>query len=187
MAPAPDLSSASDQEVVALALEGRDDGYHELVHRHRQRVHALIYDIVGTHEREDDLTQETFATVFQTLHRYRPELPFAPWIQRIARNTAVDYIRCRPFDAASAPRTVGSAYFDLSAIAAPTPIDTSTPDPEMRCFAAALPQGLRHLRPNVRRCFILRVVDGRSYAEIAGSCISPWGPWPPTSTVAVSN
>lgn len=167
MSPRPDLSGASDQDIVALALEGRGEAYHELVRRYRDRVHTLIYRIVGTHARADDLTQETFDRIFKKLHRYRPERPFAPWIRTIAHNIAVDYVRCRPADAASAPTRVTSGYIDLYGIAAPTPSDTPTPDPEVRRSAAALEQALRGLKPQVRRCVILREVQGRSYAEIA--------------------
>ena len=38
----PDLPGASDQEVVALARQGREEGYRELLRRYQRPVFTLI-------------------------------------------------------------------------------------------------------------------------------------------------
>jgi len=47
MSPPPDLSTASDQDLVAWARLGREGGYSELVRRYERRVRGVIYHIVG--------------------------------------------------------------------------------------------------------------------------------------------
>ena len=49
MSPPPDLSTASDQDLVAWArsVNGREGGYSELVRRYERRVRGVIYHIVG--------------------------------------------------------------------------------------------------------------------------------------------
>ena len=162
-----DLSAASDQEVVAMARQGREEAYGEVVHRYKRPVLALIYGIVSHPERAKDLAQDTFVKVFTTLDRYRPERKFAPWILRIAHNTALHYLERKRFDSPNSPYAVTPGAIDRAAIQAPNPSDTPTPRPDMRQLAATLEQALRRLRPEYRRCVKLRYVEGRSYDEIA--------------------
>ena len=57
MTLAPDLSRASDQDVVAWARQGREEAYRELVRRYRRPVLAFIFRIVHHRERAKDLAQ----------------------------------------------------------------------------------------------------------------------------------
>jgi RNA polymerase sigma-70 factor (ECF subfamily) len=167
MGPPPDLKWAPDKDVVASALAGRQAAYGELLRRYERLVLAFIYRMVPHRERAEDLTQETFAKAFNALDRYRPERSFAPWILRIARNAAVDYLRYKRFDSWDSLLLDTPGHIDASAVAPATASDTPAPDPDTRRFAAALEQALRRLRPEYRRCIILRDVEERSYDEIA--------------------
>jgi RNA polymerase sigma-70 factor (ECF subfamily) len=177
MSSPPDLSGASDQEVVALALERCTEAYTELVHRYTEPILRHVHEVVGgPKERAVDLTQISFIKVFSGLHTYRPELPFKPWIMQIAHNTAVDYVSTRPFDSPSHPPNVTPGYLD-AAIDWGRPDDTPTtdPDPDRPEYRRMLKQAIRQLRPQYRRCLRLRFVKGRSLREIAKTMGLPVG------------
>lgn len=167
MGPSPDLTEASDQELVACARQGCEEAYRELVHRYQRPVLALIYRIVRHRERAQDLTQETFAKAFSALDRYRPERRFAPCILRIANNTAVDYLRCKRLDSWGSPYTVTPGQIDARAIQVTMPSETPTPRPDTRQAAAALERAICRVRREYRRCIMLRYVEERSYDDIA--------------------
>lgn len=175
MGPPPDLKWAPDRQVVAAALEGRETACWELVRRYQRLIYAIIHRIVGTHERAEDLTQETFAKTFNVLHRYSPDRPFAPWIAKIARNTALDYVRHRPLDSVSSPYAVTPGKIGASVIWGPTPTDTPSPDPEKRQRAQAVEQALARLRPEHRACIMLHILEQRTYGEIASILDLPLG------------
>ena len=164
----PHLSAASDQQVVAWAREGREDAYRELVRRYRRPVFEGIYRKVRNRALAEDLTQETFAKAFDALGgSHGPERKPSAWIQRIANNTAVDYIRRKRPDSTNSHLAVTPGQIDARAMHVPTPSDNPTPRPDARQFAAAFEKALKRLRREHRRCFILRHVDGRSYDSIA--------------------
>ena len=167
MGPPPDLSEASDQEVVAWARQDSEEACRELMDRYLRRVLSVIYQVVRHRERAEDLTQVTFAKVFLALDRYRPERRFAPWILRIAHNTAVDYVRLERFDSWDSPYLVTPGQIDARAMYVPTRSDTLTPRPDTRLTAAELEQALRGLRREYRRCVVLRFLEERSYDDIA--------------------
>lgn len=171
----PDLTAASDRDVVRLARQGREDGYRELVRRYRRPVLARIFDIVRHRERAQDLAQETFVKAFDTLHRYRSERRFAPWLFTVARNAARNYIqKVRP-DSAISPHGAAPRYIDHAAIGVPAPGETPTPVPAARPLDATVDLALRRLRPEFRRCVTLRFLEGRSYREIAAIMRLPVG------------
>jgi len=146
----PDLSGASDQEVVAQALEGLGEAYTELVHRYNARIFWNVRDVVGgPPERTVDLVQIAWMKVFGALDTYRPELPFQPWIIQIARNAAADYVRRRPFDSPSLPDNVTPSHLDQEPLDWRDPDDTPTPDRRnsftMLLVPPALPPRLSYL------------------------------------------
>lgn len=175
MSPLSGSSESSDQQLVALALDGDQTAWTEIVERYTLRVYQLIRAIVGTHERAKDLTQDTLITVFEKLHRYRPELPFKPWVMRIAHNIAIDYVEeHRPLDSATDPNALPLHLFDQGELALPSAEHAPTPDP-VAPYRRALRRAMRQLKPIQRQCLELRIRHGLKYGEIAEKLGLPVG------------
>jgi len=160
-------AEASDQEVVSRAREGDEDAYREMVRRYGPPVFDLIYGMVGNRELAEDLAQEAFVKAFRALDRHDPERKPSAWILRIANNTAIDYVRRKRPDSTRSSLTMTPGQIDVRATRLPTPRDTPSASTDLREFADALECALRRLRPEYRRCFVLRYVEERSYDEIA--------------------
>ena len=159
-------AKSSDREVLARAREGDEDAYREMVRRYGPAVFDLVYRMVGNRELAEDLTQETFLKAFGALDRHYPERKPSAWILRIANNAAIDYVRLKRPDSTRSHLTMTPGHIDRQGMHMPTP-STPTASTELREFTAALKRALRRLRPEHRRCFRLRHVEQRSYAEIA--------------------
>lgn len=89
------LTSANDSELVVSFRNGNENAFNLLFSRHRQRLLAVIYNIVKDAETAEDLLQETMIKALDTIRsdRYNDEGKFLPWIARIARNMAIDFFR----------------------------------------------------------------------------------------------
>ncbi len=133
----------------------------------------LIYGMVGQRELAEDLTQETFVKAFRALDRHGPERKPSAWILRIANNTAIDYVRRKRPDSTRSPLTMTPGQLVVSARPVRLPGDTPTPGKDLREFSAALKRAVRRLRPQYRRCFVLRHIEERSYDEIARISSTP--------------
>lgn len=168
--PRPSLTDASDQQLVAWALGGRDgsqDAYRELVHRYTHAVMTVIYQVVRNRERAKDLAQVTFAKAFTKLDSYRPERKFRPWILTIAHNTALNYVERRRVDSLDSALVVTPGQIDANAMRSLSASYTPTPTPYPRAEGAGLDEAMKRLRPQYRRCIKLRYVEDRSYDDIA--------------------
>ena len=64
-----------DVMLVDRCLTGEPAATRELFRRHRVRVHASLFRVLGTNRDMDDLLQEAFIQVFQSLRGWRAEVP----------------------------------------------------------------------------------------------------------------
>ncbi|MEA3504796.1 MAG: sigma-70 family RNA polymerase sigma factor, partial [Bacteroidota bacterium] len=67
----------------------------ELIKRHKDRVYTYILLIVKNTDVADDLFQDTFIKVINTLRsgKYKEEGKFLQWAMRIAHNLMIDHFR----------------------------------------------------------------------------------------------
>ena len=178
MAPASDLASLPDADVVALAQEGRESAYRELVRRYERPVFSLVYRMVRDRETAEDLAQDTFVKVLNNVERYRPEFKFSSWLFKIANNVAIDHLRRRQLDTIS---TDGSRHATTASEVEATSFDVVEPGQNAleqlasQELGTAIERAVARLRPMYRSCILLRHVEGRSYEEIAQTLDLPLG------------
>ena len=65
------------------------------MNRHQQQVYSKIFFIVRDSDLANDLFQDTFIKVVNTLKsgKYNEEGKFLPWVMRIAHNLSIDHFR----------------------------------------------------------------------------------------------
>ncbi|WP_026969815.1 RNA polymerase sigma factor [Algoriphagus terrigena] len=84
-----------DSELIAQYRNGSEAAFDHLVDRYQSKVFTTIYLIVKDQDIAEDLLQDVFVKVVQTIHsdRYSEEGKFQPWLMRIAHNLAIDHFR----------------------------------------------------------------------------------------------
>ncbi len=85
----------TDQELVSEFLKGNEATLQELILRHERKIFTSIYLLVKDKELSDDIFQETFIKVINTLRsgNYNEEGKFISWVLRIAHNLVIDHFR----------------------------------------------------------------------------------------------
>lgn len=88
-------SKASDSQLIAEYLDGNQYSLERLIHRHKNRVFAYILMVVKDKQLADDIFQDTFIKVINTMQAgsYKEEGKFIQWVMRIAHNLIIDYFR----------------------------------------------------------------------------------------------
>lgn len=84
-----------DHRLVELYTKGNESALETLIARHQKRVFTYIMMIVRDQKLAEDIFQDTFFKVIQTLKRgnYNEEGKFLPWVLRIAHNLVIDHFR----------------------------------------------------------------------------------------------
>ena len=90
-----DLTKLSDGDLVSLYISGNENGLSTLVNRHNSRIFNFIYSKVLNRDITEDIFQDTFIKVINTIKRgkYNEEGKFLPWVMRIAHNLIIDHFR----------------------------------------------------------------------------------------------
>ncbi len=88
-------SKLDDALLVGKYMAGEEKPLEILIKRHKQRVYSLIYSKVLDREVTEDVFQDTFIKVINTLKKgnYNETGKFLPWVLRIAHNLCIDYFR----------------------------------------------------------------------------------------------
>lgn len=152
-----------DVLLVDRCLTGEPAATRELFRRHRSRVHASLFRVLGGNRDMDDLLQEAFLQVFQSLRSWRAEASLATWIDRVAVRCAYRYLEQRRRRIATDPLDEDAAAGALTAPdAGPGARRQLARDGVVRLYAV-----LDELSPTARLAFTLHELDGRSIAETA--------------------
>lgn len=89
------LKSKTDQELIRAYIDGDENGLKVLIDRYKSKIYTSIYVRVKDDFLAEDIFQETFIKVINTIKtgRYNEEGKFLPWVIRIAHNMVIDHFR----------------------------------------------------------------------------------------------
>lgn len=153
------LAYVEDVLLVDRCLTGEPAATRELFRRHRGRVHACLYRVLGGNRDMDDLLQEAFIQVFQSLRGWRAEASLATWIDRVSVRVAYRYLSQRG-------RRIVTDVLDGEdagpGIEGPGARQQLARDGVKRLYAV-----LDELGPAARLAFTLHEIDGRPLSEVA--------------------
>ena len=162
--------NTSDADLLPGCRGGDEAAWRALVERYTRKVFGLAYRFTGRADEAEDLTQEVFVKVYQTLHRYREQDgPFGAWLMAVARNHAIDnYRRGRQ---ERLRRTEDPLVLETAASGEEHPIAGI----EREERAKLVHTGLRALPPDLRAPLVMCDLQGLSYDEIAAALELPLG------------
>jgi RNA polymerase sigma-70 factor (ECF subfamily) len=159
-------STGTASTVDAVATTPDDLTWQSIVEKHASRVYRLAYHLTGNQHDAEDLTQDVFVRVFNSLSQYTPGT-FEGWLHRITTNLFLDKMRRKArirfdFMADDDGAVATSASFDRVERSG-QPEDAF----EMGHMGADIIEALADLPPEYRAAVVLSDIEGLSYEEIA--------------------
>ena len=130
--------------------------------QHHRFVFRFLYGMVGEHDLAEDLTQETFMRAYRSMNTLREESKLSTWLCGIAKNVALNTLRGRN-------REFSTIEINDQSVANLTEGDGTAPDDYLlnNELRNVIHDALRRLDSDKRMVFILKVLQQRSYDEIA--------------------
>jgi len=86
---------ASDLDLINQCLKGNTEAFEPLVERYKKLVFNTAYRMMHNREEAEDITQEAFVRIYNSLARYNPEYKFSTWSLKITTNLCLDNLRKR--------------------------------------------------------------------------------------------
>ena len=89
------MSILPDNILIQQYLKGDNESFEILLSKYKQRIYSFIYSKIKDRDIADDVFQDTFIKVIQTLKKgaYNEEGRFVSWVMRIAHNLIIDHFR----------------------------------------------------------------------------------------------
>jgi RNA polymerase sigma-70 factor (ECF subfamily) len=82
-----------DFEVIERARSGDGAAFNQVVQAYRKRILGTIARLIGRPEDVEDVGQEVFLRLYDSLDQLRTAEVFEPWLYRLTVNAAYDYLR----------------------------------------------------------------------------------------------
>lgn len=86
--------SERDRDLIRKIVEhGSREAYTQLLNLYFDSVYQRMYKMTSDGMDAEELTMEAFNKAFSKLNSFTGEYAFSTWLYRIARNTAIDFLR----------------------------------------------------------------------------------------------
>lgn len=158
----------SDAELVRAALNGDREAFEEIVSRYQNLVFNIAYHYLGRRDEVEDLAQEVFLRVFQTLDRYDTDRPLKHWIGKIAVNRCLDVLRKRKIRRLHLVSDLGDDELeDIEQLIAASSQNRPLTELEAERCMELLEISMNVLPEKDRMAFVLREMEGQGYADLA--------------------
>ena len=128
----------------------------DLIAEHWERIYRVHYLVSRDAEEAEDLTQETLTKALAAIDRFDPGRPLEPWLNRIASNTARDWLRRRS--------KLEFVHLDAEPV---DDADTIAEQIAARSLPDELSEALSRLDPLSRLVIVLRHLLDMNATEIA--------------------
>jgi len=164
-----DFAELTDEELMLLVQEGRNQAFDVLVGRYKNRLYAYLYRLLNDESAAEELAQESFVKAYIHAEKYRTIARFSTWLYTIATNLVRNRMRNvkrRPAMVSLWAEGAGGEdegkWIDLRD-------DSQRPDYDMeqRNLHELVQEAIEKIPGKYRPAFVLREINELSYEEIA--------------------
>jgi len=172
----PDPIKRSDEELVEDALDGDAGAFRELIERYHDPLLRFLMRMTGQREMAEDVFQDTFLQVHQSLESFDTTRRFKPWLFTIAANKARDTLRKAQRRSAVSLSTRagegdGDALVDLLELELPE-LDARMQSEEL---SDLVQKAIDAMPARLREILLLAYFQRLTYAQIADAYDIPLG------------
>ncbi|MFA5143440.1 MAG: sigma-70 family RNA polymerase sigma factor [Candidatus Omnitrophota bacterium] len=139
-------------------LNGDKKGFEILVRKYQDRVLNIVYSLVGNDMESEDIAQEVFLKVHNSLKSFKQHSRFSTWLYRIVVNTTRSFLRARK-----------NVVSDEKLLENRTDTGKSPKDAlSIKEREVIIKKAVAKVPIKFRTAMILKDIEGLNYKEIAG-------------------
>lgn len=151
--------------LIDRAQKGDFDAFRQLVERSKITTYRLAYDLTGSRQDAEDISQEVYIRAFRRLAAFRGDAKWSSWLHRITVNLFLDQKRAKK------PTVEYNEEMETATTMNPGAHSSPDPGPEKSAEAGVIQEhidrALGSLPPQERSVFVLRHYQDLKLREIA--------------------
>jgi RNA polymerase sigma-70 factor (ECF subfamily) len=163
------LPVRNDAELIDETLNGRPEAFEELVRRYQNRIFNMLLRLCRNPQDAEDLTQEVFIKVYDSLAEFEGKASFYTWLYRIAVNAYCSYCRHvgRRRTIKTVPLQAGLLEGERADMLPPSPELKPSETVENQETQEIIQAAIDSLDEDDKMVIVLRHVEGLEYHQIA--------------------
>jgi len=174
----PALDKQADAELLARYAAGEEAAFREVVNRYKNSLYMFLKQFLNQRDLVEDVFQETFLQLFNSIDSFDTTRPLRPWLFTIAANKAKDFLRKQRRKPATAIGTIAdSQEMSFDAMLDTLTSDKTTPYTtlEKNETAVLVRETIARMPGNLREILILAYFNRFSYKQMAHILSIPIG------------
>ena len=165
-----------DFRLIDEAVQNNDEqAFAKLLQRYKRPVYHMVLKMVRNVDDAEDLTIESFAKAFKSLHRFKKDFTFSTWLFRIATNNTIDHIRKKKLN----PMSIDNTFTDDNGDGISIEVEDENLNPQEETIKSQKAELIQifvdKLPPKYQKLVRLRYFNELSYEEIAVELEAPLG------------
>lgn len=156
-----------EPQLIAGLQEGNEEAFRMLVQQHQRRVYNVCLSLLQHAEDAEDVTQEVFIEVYESISRFKGAAKLSTWLYRVSTTKCLDHLRAKKrkkrfgivltlFGTESNEPLYEQSSFEHPGIAL-----------EKKENSKILFAAINRLPENQRTAFTLHKIENLSYKEVA--------------------
>ncbi|MBC8358290.1 MAG: RNA polymerase sigma factor [Candidatus Aminicenantes bacterium] len=154
--------------IVQECIKGKEGAWKMLVNTYSKNIFNMAYQFAGSYQEAEDLTQDIFLKLYNSLAKYDFKRNFSAWLLTLAKNHLIDQYRKTKWEKKT--RDDFNEY-NLSSEAFENPEEGALKEESKKIIW----ESINNLPPEIRMTVILRDIQGKNYNEIAEIMSLPLG------------
>ena len=142
-----------DAITLKRAQRGDAAAFEAIYRQYRGACFNLALRVLGEVAAAEDVVQEVFVRLFDSIGRYRGDAPFGAWLRRSVANATIDELRRRRWLSSDEP---------VAAVDAGAPALGGLAEDQVEAW-----QMLMRLPPRARAVVVLHAIEGYTHGELA--------------------
>ena len=87
------MDKLSDQHYINQIIQGNTNVFGVLVDRYKEMIFTLALKMIKNREEAEEISQDTFIKIYNSLNKFKGDSKFSTWIYKIAYNTCLDRLK----------------------------------------------------------------------------------------------
>jgi RNA polymerase sigma factor (sigma-70 family) len=154
-----------EKEFLQDLKKGNREAFQKLVNAYSEKVYNISLSYLNNFEDAEDLTQEVFIEVYNSISKFRGDSKLSTWIYRITINKSLDFLKRKKSK---------KRFAFVTSIFSNEDVEEEIPDfehpgilLESKERAKILFSAVSKLPDSQKTAFMLNKIDGLSYKEIS--------------------
>ena len=152
------MPSADERQLILDVKDGNHDAFRILVERYMKHAYNVAYGFVSDHDEAEDIAQDSFVRIYQSIRSFRGDAEFSTWLYRIVMNASLNKLKQRK------NRSQRETPLHKSFTLIPQMVMTHSLQPDVRNH---IERALHELPTLQRAVVILRHVNGLSTKQVS--------------------